>query len=379
WPARSTGTIAFVRSVTACAARAGSMLRSPSSTSTKTGVAPLCTITFTVAGQVIVVVITSSPGPTPSATRARCRAAVPEASASTCSASRYSAIRRSSSAARGPVVSQPERSVSATAAISSSPIAGGWKPSMVLRFVSDESFDIGLESNCRFRAGRPLERFVAALAHGQDRSRPVRAPAELQEAVARPAIDADAADAVLREGLFDARDLAQLALRRDQEAHAGAADARHGCKVRRRDVLAERGGECRAVQVDSERDAAELGVVPTAETRRELADARAVRSDEHLRVARPVLDSDRGRRGGSRLDAGADLGRLELARPGVRECDAESRQRRGQPVGHCQREEVSAGREGIHGHLAAGNVLLDKERRRSRRVERNTNGLGDVL
>ena len=107
------------------------MFRSASRTSTKTGVAPVWTITFAVAGQVIGVVITSSPGPTPSATSARCIAAVPEATASTCSASRYSAIRSSSSAARGPVVSQPERSVSATAAISSSPIAGGWKPSGV--------------------------------------------------------------------------------------------------------------------------------------------------------------------------------------------------------------------------------------------------------
>ena len=40
------------------------------------------------AGQVMGVVITSSPGPTPSATSARCIAAVPEATASTCSASR---------------------------------------------------------------------------------------------------------------------------------------------------------------------------------------------------------------------------------------------------------------------------------------------------
>ena len=46
------------------------------------------TITFAVAGQVIGVVITSSPGPIPSATSARCIAAVPEATASTCSASR---------------------------------------------------------------------------------------------------------------------------------------------------------------------------------------------------------------------------------------------------------------------------------------------------
>ena len=35
-------------------------------------------------------------------------------------------MRASSSAVRGPVVSQPERSVSVTASISSSAIAGGW-------------------------------------------------------------------------------------------------------------------------------------------------------------------------------------------------------------------------------------------------------------
>ena len=74
--------------VTAAAASSGSMLRSPSRTSTNTGVAPVWTITFAVAGQVIGVVITSSPGPMPSATRLRCMAAVPDATASTCSASR---------------------------------------------------------------------------------------------------------------------------------------------------------------------------------------------------------------------------------------------------------------------------------------------------
>ena len=42
-------------------------------------------------------------------------------------------MRRSSSAARGPLVNQPDRNVSATAAISSSPTAGGWKPSIVSR------------------------------------------------------------------------------------------------------------------------------------------------------------------------------------------------------------------------------------------------------
>ena len=64
------------------------MLSVSSRMSAKTGVAPQCTITFAVAGQVIDVVITSSPGPTPSATSERCRAAVQEETASTCFASR---------------------------------------------------------------------------------------------------------------------------------------------------------------------------------------------------------------------------------------------------------------------------------------------------
>ena len=90
------------------------------------------TITLAVAGQVIGVVITSSPGPTPRASSERWSAAVPDATASTCSASRKTRIRSSSSAARGPVVSQPERRVSATAAISSSPTAGGWNPTVLV-------------------------------------------------------------------------------------------------------------------------------------------------------------------------------------------------------------------------------------------------------
>src|SRR5436190_540813 len=102
------------------------MLSVSSRTSAKTGVAPQWTITFAVAGHVIELVITSSPGPTPSATSERCSAAVPDETASTCFASRNSRIRASSSAVRGPVVNQPERSVSETAAISSSVIAGGW-------------------------------------------------------------------------------------------------------------------------------------------------------------------------------------------------------------------------------------------------------------
>src|SRR3989440_2204537 len=191
--------IALVRVVTSSPTRSGSMFRSESLTSAKTGVAPVWTITFAVAGQVIGDVTTSSPGPTPSATSDRCRAAVPEASASTCSASRNSAIRRSSSSARGPLVSQPERRVSVTSAISSSPIAGGWKPSRVARL--DESFDIDLEADHRLGPGCPLECLLAALADRQHRPGAVGAAPETLEAVSRPTVDPDAADPLLREGL----------------------------------------------------------------------------------------------------------------------------------------------------------------------------------
>ena len=85
----------------------GSMLRSSSRTSTKTGRAPRWTATLAVAGQVIGDVMTSSPGPMPRPASERWRAAVPEASASACFAPVSSATRSSSSAARGPVVSQP--------------------------------------------------------------------------------------------------------------------------------------------------------------------------------------------------------------------------------------------------------------------------------
>src|SRR5438552_2623565 len=212
WPARWTGTIAFVRSVTSSATRSGSRFKSLSRTSAKTGVAPAWTITFAVAGHVIGLVITSSPGPTPRARSERWSAAVPEDTASTCRAPRYSRNRSSSSAVRGPVVSQPERRVSATAAISSSPIAGGWN----------------------------------------ERKDARRAPRVL-----------------------DARDLAQLSLRRDEELRAGAAGSFSGLDPRR---LPDRGREGGAVQVEPARRVGELRVVASAEPGGELDDLRAVAS-----------------------------------------------------------------------------------------------------
>ncbi len=162
------------------------MLRSPSRTSQKTGVAPQCSITLAVAGQVIGLVITSSPGPTPSASSARWSAAVPEVTASTCSASRYAAMRSSSSAARGPVVSQPERSVSTTAAISSSPIAGGWKPSLVLRGgrIDQEAYGLRRTASPRHARRRCRPRWPGSRRPGRRRGGAARSASR---AAGRPA------------------------------------------------------------------------------------------------------------------------------------------------------------------------------------------------
>ena len=107
----------------------GSMLRSDSRTSAKTGVAPVWTMTLAVAGHVIGVVITSSPpGPRRARARDRCIAAMPEGDGNGVLRADVVGEPPLQLGRLGPVVSQPERSVSATATISSSPTAGGWKP-----------------------------------------------------------------------------------------------------------------------------------------------------------------------------------------------------------------------------------------------------------
>ena len=54
-------------------------------------------------------------------------------------------MRASSSAVRGPVVSQPERRVSATASISASEIAGGWNERNVPRRVTSTGGSLARE------------------------------------------------------------------------------------------------------------------------------------------------------------------------------------------------------------------------------------------
>jgi hypothetical protein len=119
-PNRWTGMIPTVRSVTSPASRSGSRLKLSSVTSQNTGVAPTYSTTFAVDTHVNAGTITSSPGPAPSAATPMWSAVVHDVVATACSTPVKAAKRRSNSATRGPCATQPERSGSWTAAISSS-------------------------------------------------------------------------------------------------------------------------------------------------------------------------------------------------------------------------------------------------------------------
>src|SRR5512139_898764 len=80
--------------------------------------------TLAVAQKVIVGTMTSSPGPTSIAASDRCSAAVQELTAIACLVSTYSAHWFSNCFTFGPVVIQPERSVSTTSAMAPSSIRG---------------------------------------------------------------------------------------------------------------------------------------------------------------------------------------------------------------------------------------------------------------
>src|SRR3954468_604903 len=95
---------------------------SQETTSASTGTAPTYRGACAVARNVNAGTITSSPGPNPNEAHARCNAAVPEDTATAYGDPVHSATAASNAAVRGPMVSQPERRHSATAARSSSAI-----------------------------------------------------------------------------------------------------------------------------------------------------------------------------------------------------------------------------------------------------------------
>ncbi len=94
--------IAFVRGVTAASTFFGSRVRVSSSTSTRTGAAPVCDIASVVAMNVFVAVITSSPRPIPSTWRARWSADVPLLAPTACLDPVYSAKCRSKRSSLSP-------------------------------------------------------------------------------------------------------------------------------------------------------------------------------------------------------------------------------------------------------------------------------------
>src|SRR5690348_622259 len=146
--------MARVRGVTAERTAAGSRLSVSGSTSTSTGRAPTCSITFTEAVKVRGVVITSSPGPTPSVASAVWRPAVHELSASAAGVPRYVANSVSKRLVFGPVVIQFERRVSTTSRISSSPMRGGANVRNSLRRAGARVTDTGApEGSGRGRVG----------------------------------------------------------------------------------------------------------------------------------------------------------------------------------------------------------------------------------
>ncbi len=118
-------------------------------------------------------------------------------------------------------MSQPERRVSTTAAISSSPIAGGWKPSLVLRGVRIDQEAYGLR-----RTASPRERIFTVVAGGEDRAGPVGAATERPEAPPGPPVRPHPLDSRDRLGLFDAFRRPEHAFGRDEEEDARPADGR---------------------------------------------------------------------------------------------------------------------------------------------------------
>jgi hypothetical protein len=127
---------------------------------------------------------------------------------------------------------------------------------------------------------------LPALADGEHGAGAIGSLAQLPNLVPRLAIHTHPCDAVARLGSLDAVESLHRALGRDEEAHAGTShgglwpEAGHGY------LIAERGGDRKAVELDPERCLAELRIVSSAQPRRQLADDRALLADEYLRIGR---------------------------------------------------------------------------------------------
>ena len=119
--------IAFVRGVIAASTRAGSMLKSTGSTSTKTGFAPSRAIAPAVAKKLNGVVTTSSPSCTSSAISAITSASVPLETPTACFTPEYAATSSSSRFTFGPRMKCCEATTSAIATSTSGLIVAYWR------------------------------------------------------------------------------------------------------------------------------------------------------------------------------------------------------------------------------------------------------------
>ena len=197
-------------------------------------------------------------------------------------------MRASSSAVRGPVVSQPERRVSATASISSSVIAGGWNERKSVRLVEESSGIRGDEAYAVRGGVRAREGLIARVADREHRTGAVGAAAQRREDVAGLAVDADPRTPARSSGTSTDSSTPAGATRNRVTAPPTSSPSQAGTRA-----VAERGVDREPVQVDARHRLDELGVVAAAEARRDLDHLRPVGADAQLRVRRPVLDPER--------------------------------------------------------------------------------------
>ena len=278
-------------------------------------------------------------------------------------------MRASSSAVRGPVVSQPERSVSATASISSSVIAGGWKERKSVRLVEESSGIRGEEAYAVGGGVRPRQGLSARVADREHRAGTVGAPPQRREDVAGLAVDPDPrgrppgppaprptrAPPPARRGTASPR---RRRARRPRPARAGrrarrrsrGRSGRHPSRPRRARRRGHRRGGPRPRS-------------PSARRGRREAACRTARSRSRARRPRP-------------RDLGHP-GAWHRTGPDVRERDAERGRLGDQPVGDRERREDAADREADHRHLGPVDELLDERQpvpRRTRARSRSPPG-----
>ena len=272
---------------------------------------------------------------------------------------------------RGPVVSQPERRVSATASISSSVIAGGWNERK-LSALGARAPASAVTKRMRSATRPPrAQRPPRASRRGQARRRLGRSPAAAGRR--RTRARGRSGRVSIPSSPSGTLDPLEPAGRRDEEARDGSL----GQPFRQRagDRLVERRLDREAVQVDAGRRLDELRVVAAAEARRDLDHLRAVRPDPQLRVRGAVLDPERA--DGLRCDL-RDLALRRGRGPDMGERDAEGGRVGRDPVRGHERPEDTADREADHRHLGPVDELFDEREAVTGRLPRDRDRLGEV-